>query len=226
MGTGGHSLFHDDVARDVRARYLELLAGGASDRTALHTLQHEWAEEISDGDDGPVFWLALAATQWELGRLAAGVKTRALRIISSGLDDRRWIGSPLRGKRRAVLEQLLRRLQSPAGPKRTPRARPCRPDESVTAKSPDGAAEATVAVMGRTGKSGSPLCQVIVSMKVERMVGGGGVFAAWCPLSAIRLAWSTSKTLRISYPKRARIDQRERSTYFNGRVVALRYRAY
>ena len=56
-------------------------------------LKKTWAEEIADVDDGPVFWLALAATQWEYGRLDTSVKSKALKVIEKNKDDHRWVGT-------------------------------------------------------------------------------------------------------------------------------------
>jgi hypothetical protein len=41
-----------------------------------------------------VFWLALAATQWKLGRLVDSVRNRAIEMIDSGSDLRRWEDNP------------------------------------------------------------------------------------------------------------------------------------
>ena len=65
MGASGVGLFHDDVAADVRREFLDLLASGSSDAKVFRTIVGEWKEAIADSDDGPVYWLALAATHWE-----------------------------------------------------------------------------------------------------------------------------------------------------------------
>ena len=109
MASSGVGLFHDDVAADVRSEYLDLLASGASDADSFKTMVHEWKESIADSDDGPVFWLALAATQWEYGRLHSRAKSQALKIIDQGKGTDRWADVGLAKKRQAVLEQLKKK---------------------------------------------------------------------------------------------------------------------
>jgi len=77
MAASGVGLFQDDVAADVRGECLDLLASGASDAAAFRTMVREWKELLADRDDGPVFWLALAATEWEYGRLHSRAKVEA-----------------------------------------------------------------------------------------------------------------------------------------------------
>ena len=48
----------------------------------------------NDEDEACVFWLALAATQSKLGRLIDLVRDRAIEIIDSGADLRRWENKP------------------------------------------------------------------------------------------------------------------------------------
>ncbi len=60
------------------------------------------------------FYLALADTQWRLGRLVPAVSKIAFEIIDTGRDLRRWEYSPpFHRKRRKVLADLRGRLMSP-----------------------------------------------------------------------------------------------------------------
>jgi hypothetical protein len=61
---------------------------------ATERLIAESAEILDDEEDSVVFWLALAATQWKLGRLVNSVRDRAIAIIDSGADIRRWQDNP------------------------------------------------------------------------------------------------------------------------------------
>jgi len=63
MGAWNTAIFGDDTACDVRDAYRELVANGSSGPQATDQLLREWRDIIADEDDGPVFWLALAATQ-------------------------------------------------------------------------------------------------------------------------------------------------------------------
>lgn len=88
MGTWGTSLYENDLAKDIRADYLELLSLGKSDEDALKELLAANIDVMGD-DDEALFWLALADTQWDYGRLQANVKEKALLMIS-GVKDDRW----------------------------------------------------------------------------------------------------------------------------------------
>jgi hypothetical protein len=115
MGAWGAAIFSDDTAADVRDAYRALLAEGYSGPKATAQLLWDWKETLADEDDAPIFWLALAATQWQCGRLEARVRAKALRIIDQGSSLARWSeGNPRSLKRRqAALEKLRRQLHSP-----------------------------------------------------------------------------------------------------------------
>ena len=88
MGTWGTGLFDDDLAADVRDDFRELVAEGLTLDKATDHLLREYSGAVLDSDEGPVFWLALADTQWKLGRLDKRVKSEALRVISDGSRPR------------------------------------------------------------------------------------------------------------------------------------------
>jgi hypothetical protein len=120
MGTWGPGIFSDDLACDLRDRYRDLLGDGLSGEEATDQLLAEWQTELADPDVVPVFWLALAATQWKVGRLEDRVKAEALRIISTGADLSRWEGSgpAFLKKRQVALQKLCRQIESPQPPPR------------------------------------------------------------------------------------------------------------
>jgi len=118
MGAWATGLFSDDTACDVRDGYRELVADGLSSPEATDHLVAEWADQLSDPDVGPVFWLALAATQWRCGRLEARVKKRAIGIINDGTDLARWQGVDLVRKRSGVLSRLKKQLETPQPPEK------------------------------------------------------------------------------------------------------------
>jgi hypothetical protein len=64
MGAWETALFSDDTACDVRDSYTDLVGDGLIGSEATKTLLREWATSLNDPDESPVFWLALAATQW------------------------------------------------------------------------------------------------------------------------------------------------------------------
>jgi hypothetical protein len=222
MRASGVGLFHDDVAADVRSEYLDLLTGGASDADAFRTLLLEWKESIVDYDDGPIFWLALAATQWEYGRLHSRAKAEALKVIDQGKGMDRWAEAGLAKKRQAVLAQLKKKLLAPQPKKRMPRLRAVSEAPSTSLTSPDGKAEATVCQFGTEPRR--PQSQVYIIMKVKRSEGGGSVFVASCDLADIKLKWLDADTLRITYPKKAEVEQQDATSFYYGRTIAVKYR--
>jgi len=110
MGTWGTAIFSDDTASDVRDEFRDLIGEGLSTEQATDKLLRQYAPSLDDPDDGPPFWLGLAVTQWKSGRLLERVKEKALEIIDSGADLKRWSGD---ARRRAVLEKTRAQLLSP-----------------------------------------------------------------------------------------------------------------
>jgi hypothetical protein len=123
MGAWGTAIFSDDTACDVRDSYRDLVGDGKTAAEASELLLNEWSKSLEDPDEGPVFWLALAATQWKCGHLQPNVLRQALHVIDGGSDLSRWdTGSRDWEKRRVVLQQLRAQLSSPQPPeKRIPR---------------------------------------------------------------------------------------------------------
>jgi hypothetical protein len=102
---------------------VDLVGDGLTGIEATQRLLREWAETLNDPDEGPVFWLALAATQWKKGRLEDFVLQRAITTIDGGADLERWdVNSRDYKKRQKVLEKLRAKLTSPQPPpKRIPK---------------------------------------------------------------------------------------------------------
>lgn len=123
MSTWGTGVFSDDTACDVRDGYVDLIGDGLTGVEATQKLLREWSTALEDPDEGPVFWLALAAIQWKKGRLEEFVLQRALAIIDTGADLARWnANSREYRKRKKVLEKLRAQLTSSQPlPKRIPK---------------------------------------------------------------------------------------------------------
>ena len=123
MSAWGTAIFSDDTASDVREDYREFIGDGLSGPEATNRLLQEWADQLDDPDESPVFWLALAATQWTCGRLELRVQKKALEVIESGANLIRWADDPkLLNKRHSVLTKLADQLRQPPPPeKRIPR---------------------------------------------------------------------------------------------------------
>lgn len=114
MGYSGAGLYDDDAGADVRNRFRELVADGMRAQDATDALVEEWGGALDDHDEACAFWLALADTEWRLGRLEDRVRDRALGIIASGEDLARFEhDARLLKDRRKVLDGLAERLATP-----------------------------------------------------------------------------------------------------------------
>ncbi|MGC4001907.1 MAG: hypothetical protein QM811_01650 [Pirellulales bacterium] len=223
MSASGVGLFQDDVAVDVRNEYVDLIANGVSDEDAHRAILKSWKSAFKDSDEGPIVWLALAATQYAYGRLQAESKRQALAIISRGQGLDRWTDAGLAKKRKAVLEQLKKKLSSPEPNKRTPRKRKTPDIQSIAATAPDGRASATAWQYDTDPQN--PKSQVYVTLTVNvRTTGGGSVFSANCAVDRLKLKWLDNDTLRITYPKTANADQHDATCFYSGRTIAVKYR--
>ena len=121
MSMSGPGIFDDDLACDVRDGYRHLLEDRVPDDEATRRAIVEW--QGLDAEEEPVFWLALAATQFRVGRLTDAVRGRALDVIDSGRDLVRWqeLGPGPTAERGAVLASLRSQLTGPQPPRRAVR---------------------------------------------------------------------------------------------------------
>lgn len=223
MGTWSTDLFSDDVASDVRDEFVELLSRRISPAEATAALLRSWSSEIDDEDDGPTFWLALAATQWKYGCLADEVRDRAIEVVESGCDISKWGGASAT-RRKAVLLALKQQLLSPQPAPRRPRRRKAIVVPSIKVLSPDGRGLATAFELGASAVPDAPRMQVMVELLVEESRGGGGVFVADCEYDTVSLDWLDAEALQISYPASAVVSSRKTSLFFCGRIIQITYR--
>jgi hypothetical protein len=116
MGTWGTGVFADDTAADVRDEWRNEIIEGASAEEATARVVKTFGEGLADDpDESVVFWIALAAAQFETGRLQEDVRDRALALIEGGGDVARWEeeSSVLARQRARVLERLAAKLRGP-----------------------------------------------------------------------------------------------------------------
>jgi hypothetical protein len=119
VGVWGTAIFSDDNASDVRDDYRRMVGDGLSGPEATDRLLGTWMSSMANGAGlAATFWLALAVTQWNCGRLEDRVRNEALRSIEDGSALAPWRGSKLERKRAAVLEATKRQLESPQPPAR------------------------------------------------------------------------------------------------------------
>ena len=115
MGTWGPKLYQDDLAESIRNTYKDQLKRGKIGVEITDELLKTYEMELLDSDDAPIFWFALADTQWNLGRLEERVKKQALYYLNKGDDLLRWKYENEKNykKREEVLIELTNKLLSP-----------------------------------------------------------------------------------------------------------------
>ena len=104
MSAWGPAVFSDDTAVDIKNDFIDLIGDGLSPEKATEKLLHEWEKSLRDPDEANVIWIALALTQWRIGRLQDKVSKEAISIIDSEIDLKRWHGTH-RSKRKKILEE-------------------------------------------------------------------------------------------------------------------------
>ena len=114
MGARGSGLYANDTTSDVRDTYMGYLRDQLSDEEAYKKTLDEYSECIGDNDEEPLFWFAMAESQWRVGRLLPEVKSKALEWIEKdgGLDL--WLESKTKGAGwKKTLVKLKEKLESP-----------------------------------------------------------------------------------------------------------------
>jgi hypothetical protein len=120
MSIEGPGLYQDDTGHDVRSEFRELIGEGQAPDDATKALLDRWADVLGDEATYCAFYLALADTQWRLGRPVPQVLDAALSLIDSGRDLKRWeYSEPFHRKRKRILAQLRGRLSSGPPPVKT-----------------------------------------------------------------------------------------------------------
>lgn len=120
MGAWGVGLYQDDVTQDIRNEYVNRLKVGYTNEEATEELIEYYDYIIENEDDGPLFWFALADTQWKYGRLMPKVKKEALKHIKNGMNLERWKEENIKlyPKRESILKELEVRLNSEQPPEK------------------------------------------------------------------------------------------------------------
>lgn len=114
MGVWGTGIFQDDNACDIRDQYRDHVGQGMTGPEATARTLVDFRSLLADPLEAGVVWLALAATQWKLGRLEPGTLAQVLRVIDSKNDLERWnVNAKDRIKRQATLEKLRLQITSP-----------------------------------------------------------------------------------------------------------------
>ena len=90
MGAWGTSLYANDSASDIRGEYVDKLRRGKSNEEATKALIEQNQDYMGDAEEEPLFWYALADTQWNYGRLLPEVKEKALHFLDQTAELERW----------------------------------------------------------------------------------------------------------------------------------------
>lgn len=106
----------DDIPDRIQTEYRQLLSQGLPDREATKQLVQQWKKRLTTKALRDEFSLALAGTQWRMGRLETAIKKEAIAIIDRVLkaqskDQRIQDDATLH--RRQALQSLRQILTSP-----------------------------------------------------------------------------------------------------------------
>ena len=114
MGTWGTTLYSNDTTCDVRDTYMGFLKENLGNQEAFEKTLEEYKELIGDKDEEPLFWFALAETQWKVGRLTPDVKEKALTWIEKDGGIALWEESGVSSSGwKKTLGKLKEKLESP-----------------------------------------------------------------------------------------------------------------
>ena len=122
MGCWGTSLYSNDTACDIRGDYVDLLKRGNTNEAATQTLIENNRDVLTDEEEAPLFWFALADTQWNYGRLLPQVKEQALHYLENREAElQRWEDSGdarLTAAWNHTLDTLQEKLNKPQPPEK------------------------------------------------------------------------------------------------------------
>ena len=114
MGIWGSSLFANDTTCDVRDAYMKYLEEQLNNQEAFDKIMSDYKGSMGDEDVEPLFWFALAETQWEVGRLILEVKEKALEWIEKEGGVALWEDSGVNSEGwKKTLKKLKEKLESP-----------------------------------------------------------------------------------------------------------------
>ena len=108
------AILADDIPDRVQADYRQLLAQGLREREATSQLAQRWKKLLTTRSLKDEFSLALAGTQWRMGRLEPSIKKEALAIIDRTVKARSKRAEDAAAlHRRQALASLRQILTSP-----------------------------------------------------------------------------------------------------------------
>lgn len=111
MGFWNYKLYGNDTACDVRDAYIEFAQNG--DISNAYKLLKKEFSDVFGSDEEPLFWYALAETQWQYGELSEEVKQNALNWINQKGGLELFEGSKKVDAWLSTLASLQEKLISP-----------------------------------------------------------------------------------------------------------------
>lgn len=122
MGMWGYELYQNDTSLDVKDEFVELFNAGKTVLEITDKLIEDYKSIMGDTEEEPLFWFALADTQWNLGVLLPVVKEKALYWIGkdNSMLNCQTIDMSTKAKRKNSLNDLQTKLLSPQPPVKKP----------------------------------------------------------------------------------------------------------
>lgn len=87
MGSWGTRLYDSDTACDVRDRFNELMQKTQQSEAIEDTILQEFSDYLTDEEDAPIIWIALADMQWRHGILSSKVKNAAMENLNGIIQN-------------------------------------------------------------------------------------------------------------------------------------------
>jgi hypothetical protein len=189
MGTWGSGILDDDTARDVYDRYLEAHRTGKNGDAIVRALCKEFARVVSDPDEGPVFWLAVAQAQWDSSAVTTDVRERVEEILAKGLGLSRWAdeGAAQLKARQAAVSRFARKIRTPrkriTRPAPEPAAVPFEVGDCLAIELADGRFGAGVITKHLAGTSPSDIVSIVAYHEDEPPAAGRFNPPSWIPVT-------------------------------------------
>ncbi|MBR6051704.1 MAG: hypothetical protein IKP68_10960 [Clostridia bacterium] len=117
MGVFGTGLYDNDIALDVKDMYEDFMKKNKTYDEIVEAIEKESSVLSGNSLDYCVFWIALADTEWEWGRLSDDVLKKAKDVILNGADLYLWNGDDVsQAARKKELDRVLKKIESPQPP--------------------------------------------------------------------------------------------------------------
>ena len=116
MGIWGPELYQNDTSLDVKDEFEELFNAGKTVQEITDRLMEDYKTIMGNIVEEPLFWLALADTQWNFGVLLPDVKEKALYWIGKYCSMHQIIDISTKTQREKSLNDLRTKLLSSQPP--------------------------------------------------------------------------------------------------------------